>query len=154
MFMNKNIIIIVVLILLLAGGFLLMRGNSAVLDSEQNTATENAAVSEENVDVSAESSSSATTSPQVKEFTVVGTNFAFSVPEMRVNEGDTVRIHFKSSAGLHDWKIDEFSAATAKLQGGQEETIEFVADKKGTFEYYCSVGSHRQMGMKGNLIVE
>jgi plastocyanin len=32
--------------------------------------------------------------------------------------------------------------------------IEFVANKKGKFEYYCSVGEHRAMGMKGNLVVE
>jgi plastocyanin len=29
-----------------------------------------------------------------------------------------------------------------------------VADKKGTFEYYCSVGQHRALGMKGKLVVE
>ena len=33
-------------------------------------------------------------------------------------------------------------------------TAEFTADKVGSFEYYCSVGSHRSMGMKGVLKVE
>ncbi|MEY4731380.1 MAG: hypothetical protein RL681_326, partial [Candidatus Parcubacteria bacterium] len=46
-----------------------------------------------------------------------------------------------------------FNAATKVLTDGQSETIEFVANKAGTFEYYCSVGSHRQMGMKGTLTV-
>ncbi len=32
--------------------------------------------------------------------------------------------------------------------------VEFTADKKGTFEYYCSVGEHRVNGMKGKFIVE
>ena len=37
---------------------------------------------------------------------------------------------------------------------GQIDEVEFVVDKAGTFEYYCSVGNHRQMGMVGKLIVE
>ena len=91
---------------------------------------------------------------EVKTFTVTGDNFAYDVTEIKVKKGDKVRIVFKNAEGFHDLKIDEFSLATAKLAAGGEETLEFTADKAGTFEYYCSVGKHRQMGMKGNLIVE
>jgi plastocyanin len=90
----------------------------------------------------------------VKAFTVTGNNFAFDLKEMKVKKGDRVRVTFKNAEGFHDWRLDEFTAATQKLQAAQEETVEFVADKAGTFEYYCSVGKHRAMGMKGNLIVE
>lgn len=89
-----------------------------------------------------------------KTFTVVGTDFDFDVKEMKVKKGDTVTIVFKNSAGFHDWVIDEFDAKTKQLAAGKEETITFVADKTGTFEYYCSVGKHRENGMVGNLIVE
>lgn len=92
--------------------------------------------------------------PSVKSFTVTGANFQFSPAEMRVQQGDTVRVTFVNSAGVHDWKLDEFNAATQVLQAGQQETVEFVADQAGEFEYYCSVGNHRQMGMVGKLIVE
>lgn len=90
----------------------------------------------------------------VKEFTVEARNFKFSVPEMKVKKGDTVRVFFKNAEGFHDWVIDEFSEKTEQLKVGESETIEFVVDKTGTFEYYCSVGQHRANGMKGNLIVE
>jgi uncharacterized cupredoxin-like copper-binding protein len=50
--------------------------------------------------------------------------------------------------------VDEFDARTVIVQPGQTAEVEFVADKTGTFEYYCSVGTHRQMGMVGKLIVE
>ena len=73
---------------------------------------------------------------------------------MKLRKGDTVKIVFKNSGGMHDWVIDEFSAKTKRIAANQEDTIQFVADKAGTFEYYCSVGNHRQMGMKGNLIVQ
>lgn len=92
--------------------------------------------------------------PTVKEFAVSGDNFAFAPSTITVNKGDTVRIVFTNAEGFHDWKIDEFNAATNKIGAGATETIEFVADKEGSFEYYCSVGSHRAMGMKGTLIVE
>ena len=90
----------------------------------------------------------------VKEFNVTGSNFKFSPNEIRVKRGDTVRILFKSEGWNHDWRVDEFHAATKIVPAGGTDTIEFIADKAGTFEFYCSVGTHRQMGMKGNLIVE
>ena len=90
----------------------------------------------------------------VKSFTVNASNFSFDLKEMRVKKGDKVRVTLKNAEGFHDWKLDEFGVATGRLQAGGSETVEFTADKAGTFEYYCSVGSHRAMGMKGNLIVE
>ncbi len=89
-----------------------------------------------------------------KAFTVTGNNFAFDTKEIRVKEGDTVKVTFVNSEGTHDWALDEFNVKTAMLQAGGTETIEFVANKKGEFEYYCSFGQHRQMGMVGKLIVE
>jgi|SRR3989344_2770087 len=102
-------------------------------------------------------SSSVSTTPSVgpiKIFNIEGRPFSFSLTQIKVNKGDTVKIIFKNTEGLHDWVLDEFNAKTAKIQSGQTTEVQFVADKKGTFEYYCSVGNHRAQGMKGNLIVE
>ena len=90
----------------------------------------------------------------VKEFTVLGSNFVFAPSSMTAKKGDAVKITFKNTGGLHDFKIDEFNVATKKISGGAEETVTFVADKTGSFEYYCSIGTHRAMGMKGTLTVE
>lgn len=92
--------------------------------------------------------------PGFGEITVTGENYSFSPKEIRVKKGDTVRIVFKNSDGTHDWVIDEFNAKTPQLQTGQTATVQFVAAKAGEFEYYCSAGNHRQMGMVGKLIVE
>ena len=81
-------------------------------------------------------------------------NFGYSESEIRVKEGDTVTINLTSSDGFHDWVVDEFNAATGKIQEGGETSVTFVADKSGTYEFYCSVGSHRANGMVGTLIVE
>ncbi|MFN2312139.1 MAG: plastocyanin/azurin family copper-binding protein, partial [Spirochaetia bacterium] len=33
------------------------------------------------------------------------------------------------------------------------QTVEFVADRAGSFEFYCSVPGHRQAGMYGTFVV-
>ena len=100
------------------------------------------------------SSGTTTTAPSVKSFTVVGSNYAFVPNTLEVNKGDTVKITFTNSGGMHDFKIDEFKVATERLESGDSTTIQFVADKSGTFQYYCSVGTHRAMGMWGTLTVK
>jgi plastocyanin len=89
-----------------------------------------------------------------KTFEVTAEDFAYNLKEIRVQEGDTVIIKFKSIDGFHDWVLDEFDARTAKVKTGGESQVIFLANKAGTFEYYCSVGSHRANGMVGTLIVE
>lgn len=91
---------------------------------------------------------------EVKTFTVVGKSFSFSPAQIKVNKGDTVKIIFQNADGFHDWVVDEFNAKTSRIQANETAKVTFVADKTGAFEYYCSVGSHRANGMKGNLIVE
>lgn len=89
-----------------------------------------------------------------KEFNVTAKNFEFSMKEIRVRKGDFVRINFTSTDGFHDWVVSEFNAKTAQVPTGSSSSVDFVVDKAGTFEFYCSVGTHRSMGMVGKLIVE
>lgn len=93
-------------------------------------------------------------SPSVKTFNLTARNFSFSQNEIRVKKGDMVKINLNVVEGFHDWVVDEFNGATQRAGSGASTAVQFVANKTGTFEYYCSVGSHRAMGMKGKLIVE
>ena len=90
----------------------------------------------------------------VKVFNVTGVPFNFSITEIKVKKGDKVKINFTNGQGMHDWVVDEFNASTERINAGSRSRVVFVADKKGTFEYYCSVGKHRANGMKGTFIVE
>ena len=89
-----------------------------------------------------------------KSFNVTNSGFTFTTKEIRVKKGDTVTVNFESAGVLHDWTVDEFNAHTQQVQPGTKTSTTFTADKIGTFEYYCSVGQHRSMGMVGKLIVE
>lgn len=100
------------------------------------------------------SSEGVITQDGVKEFVISGTNFAFSPNVINAKRGERIRIIFKNTAGFHDFKVDEYGIATKQAKAPYQEILEFTANKVGTFEYYCSVGTHREMGMKGTFNVE
>src|SRR3989338_3372421 len=157
---NKMMMGLIGLVLLvILGGFVYMNMKSGSVEDVVVTPTTDigqqpVVITEEPTMTIDETTQSVTNDQTVKEFNVDGSNFKFSVAEMKVNKGDTVKVTFNNVEGMHDWVVDEFNARTKQIQAGESETITFVADQTGTFEYYCSVGKHRQMGMVGNLIVE
>ena len=164
--MKKAVIVIGILVLVGIGGWFLFSGDNSLPSNpradQANTAPapiEMSSTSPSAVSVPAETSSSANPSavpaiPAEKEFTVEGKNFSFTPSTISVKQGDQVKIVFKNVDGTHDLRIDELNVATKRISAGEEDTVEFIADRVGSFEYYCSVGSHRAMGMKGTLIVQ
>jgi plastocyanin len=86
--------------------------------------------------------------------TVEGANFSFTPNTITVKKGAKAKIVFKNIEGFHDFVIDELNVRTTQLKAGAEEVVEFTPTEVGQFEFYCSVGKHREMGMKGTLTVE
>jgi len=158
----KNVVIALIALVLIGGGYYLYTQQDA---APENTDNNGAAGIQQTGDETgmpvvpegpAGETGSGTNVPDmvaVREFTVSGSSFAFAPATMTVKKGETVRVTFKNTSGTHDWVLDEFNAKTKVLSAGQQEVVEFVADKAGSFEYYCSVGKHREMGMKGTLTV-
>ena len=91
--------------------------------------------------------------PGVKEISVTNKGLAYDVKEIKVRAGDTLRITYTNGGGFHDLVFDDFNVATNKIGFGKSETIEFSVLQAGEYEYYCSVGNHRAMGMWGTLYV-
>ena len=87
-------------------------------------------------------------------FNLVGGSFFFVPNEIHVKKGDKVTINYSNSGGFHDFTLDEYKIHIGPIKTGESTSTTFIADQTGTFEYYCSVGKHRQLGQKGNLIVE
>ncbi|MBI2558544.1 cupredoxin domain-containing protein [Candidatus Woesearchaeota archaeon] len=90
----------------------------------------------------------------VKEFKITAKQFSFTPSTIEVNKGDKVRLIVTSMDVPHGIAIKEYGI-NERLEVGKPVTIEFTADKEGTFTAYCSVfcGSGHS-GMKGNLIVK
>ena len=89
----------------------------------------------------------------VKEFRMTAKQFAFDPSIIEVNKGDKVRLIVTSTDVPHGIAIKEYGI-NQMLDVGKPATIEFTADKQGTFTAYCSVfcGAGHS-GMKGKLIV-
>lgn len=95
------------------------------------------------------------TAPQaVKEFTVTAKNWEWNPKTITVKKGDKVVLHVSSADDDHGFGIREYNINVA-FDGGETKTIEFTADKAGSFTFYCSVPcgeGHREM--KGTLVVQ
>lgn len=89
-------------------------------------------------------------------FHIAGGSFYFTPNEIKVKQGDKVKIIFNNAGGTHNLILDAFNVQTKTINTGESDTIEFTADKKGTFEFYCSFGKgyHRMKGQIGVLLVE
>lgn len=160
---NMKLLYIILGIAVIAGIALMFidqsDSNKAAIPVNPNPVTEEQQSSSETVQIESEADTAADLDvvvdlETVKSFTIDSFGFGYSESEIRVKKGDTVTINLTNSDGFHDWVVDEFDAATPKIRAGETSSVTFVADKIGTFEYYCSVGSHRAQGMVGNLIVE
>ena len=89
-----------------------------------------------------------------KEFTLIAKNWSFEPSSITVNKDDLVKLKIKSIDVKHGFKISDFDI-NIDLNPNQEITIEFKADKIGSFPFSCSVycGSGHN-SMQGVLIVK
>ena len=159
--MNKNLIIGIITVAILAvGGIYLMSNRSepvpeAAIDEQELTVPENDSLVEETIVTPNQSDETMEEDSEVKTFEIDASNFKFSLSEIRVNRGDRVRIVLNNTGGIHNWVIDEFNAKTKQIEGPATDTVEFTADKKGEYPFYCSVicgQGHKEM--TGKLVIE
>jgi nitrite reductase (NO-forming) len=76
-------------------------------------------------------------------------------PTLKANAGDTIEIRISSGEGAqHDIVFPALNVASQKFdKASGATTVKFKVSKGGTFEYYCTVAGHRQIGMEGKLEV-
>lgn len=80
--------------------------------------------------------------------------YKYEPDPIAVNLGEKVRLVVTSTDVAHGIAIQEFNVKLA-IPAGKTETVEFVADKKGTFHAYCSFYCGPGHGnMRGRLIVQ
>lgn len=88
-------------------------------------------------------------------------NFAFvdasgqENPTLVVPAGAPVTVNLNTTQSFHDFVVEGMSgAATDAIGVGASDSVTFTPTEPGEYTYYCSIGSHREMGMVGTLIVE
>lgn len=137
--MKNYSLVVVILILLAAVGFGLVMSNGSVSSNNQEQKNTQKTVTRSN---------------KIKDFIMTAKNWEFNPVEIKVNQGDTVKLTIKSTDVDHGFALPDFNVKV-DLKPNQEQTVEFVADKKGEFSFFCNVfcgEGHRNM--KGKLIVE
>lgn len=168
--MKKPLIIIVLLIIIAVVGVIVSRrgggGSESYQPAVQNSVPsidvpssnfentpESAVYTERNnadeIDNSAQDSSGL-----VKEFTMTAKQWKFQPDTITVNRGDQVKLSITSVDVEHGIAMPDFGISST-LNPGQTTEIEFVADKSGTFSFFCSVFCGVGHGdMRGTLIVK
>ena len=90
----------------------------------------------------------------VHEIKMTASSYEFDPAVITVKKGEKVRLIITATDRKHGIKIEGYDIDQV-LNSGDPTTIEFTADKVGTFEFKCSVYcgmGHRKM--KGKLVVE
>lgn len=172
--MNKIILIIIVILVVIIGGYFLLSEKEQTLEeieTQQSPSLKVPAPGFESVpetvvmpnekgsellDESVNSEPVFIPAPIEHKISMNANNFSFSPSSLSVNKGDTVTIAM-STSGSHTFTINELSVNESLIggfYGSGNKTFSFIANRTGTFEYYCSVGGHRGAGMTGSLIVE
>lgn len=128
----RKIIIGLIVITIIIGGFLLFNAPKEEI------------IVKDNVELTGET----------KEFDIIATNWEFTPPLIEVNKGDKVELHMTSSEGTHGIAFLEFGVSET-LRVGEDVHAEFIADKSGTFNFFCTVPcGNGHGGMRGLLVIK
>jgi cytochrome c oxidase subunit 2 len=94
------------------------------------------------------------TSTEVKEIQMTAKKYEFNPNSLTVKKGERVKLIITALDCDHGFKLEAFGI-NQKLKKGAPTTIEFTADKVGTFPFQCSEFCGFGHGkMKGKLLVE
>ena len=76
----------------------------------------------------------------------------YNSPTITMKKGELNSIHLinEDRDSQHNLNIDAFKVHTGDLGYFQSKSVTFIADKAGTFQYYCTI--HPEM--KGKLVIQ
>jgi heme/copper-type cytochrome/quinol oxidase subunit 2 len=91
--------------------------------------------------------------PNRREFTIRASEYRFSPDRLEVTQDDLVKLTVQSGDVAYSFTIDEYRLAR-RIPAGGSTTIEFRADRVGSFPYYSNMTNDgRHASMRGVLVV-
>ena len=91
--------------------------------------------------------------PNRREFTITARDYQFSPSRLEVTQDDLVKLTVQSRDVAYSLTIDEYRVSR-RVPAGGSTTLEFRADRTGTFAFYSNLTSDsRHARMRGELIV-
>jgi plastocyanin len=84
--------------------------------------------------------------------TIVATEYEFDPSDVTLPADTAVEITLENEGIIeHDWTVDDLDV---EIYAGPGETSSVtVTAAAGTYEVYCSIPGHRELGMEGSLTV-
>jgi len=146
----------ILLILILVGGIAFV-GNMFLQQNQDNQMESEVSEVEapESEQVTATETSDNELAPQ-SEFEIDMDNYTFSESEIVVRAGEKITIKLNTIEGNHDLIIDELDVRSEHFKTGESGEMTFTVGEEhigNTYEFYCSVGSHRALGMVGKITI-
>jgi heme/copper-type cytochrome/quinol oxidase subunit 2 len=91
--------------------------------------------------------------PNRREFTVRARDYRFSPSRLEVTQDDLVKLTVQSEDVAYSLTIDAYRLSR-RIPAGGSTTLEFLADRAGTFPFYSNLTSDSRHGqMRGELVV-
>jgi heme/copper-type cytochrome/quinol oxidase subunit 2 len=91
--------------------------------------------------------------PNRREFTVTARDFRFSPNRLEVTQDDLVKVTVRSEDVAYSLTIDAYRLSK-RVPAGGETTLEFRADRTGTFPFYSNLtNDSRHTQTRGELVV-
>lgn len=91
--------------------------------------------------------------PNRREFTITAKDFRFSPARIEVSQDDLVKLTVRSEDVAYSLTIDDYRVSR-RVPAGGSTTLEFRADRTGTFAFYSNLTSDsRHREARGELVV-
>lgn len=127
---------------------------SAPVAQKDNTTSTDTTKTSDNTNTATNAPAPTAPAPAMKKFTVTAKQFLFSPSTIIVNQGDAVQLTVTSEDVDHGFAIPAFGVGQT-IPAGKTITVNFTADKTGSFPFFCNVfcgSGHKDM--KGTLVVK
>jgi heme/copper-type cytochrome/quinol oxidase subunit 2 len=91
--------------------------------------------------------------PNRREFTITARDYRYSPNRLEVTQDDLVKVTIRSEDVAYSLTIDAYKVSR-RVPAGGSTTLEFRADRSGTFKFYSNLTSDaRHNQMSGELVV-
>ena len=135
----------------LIGAVLVTSGCMDAIDSQQDMPDDSGPAE----NISGEESSQASVDRTVS--ISGGPGISYNASEVNVEAGETVRFVYTHEGGRHDLVLEENGQRVAGTEvltsEGATDSFTYTFEEGGSYQFYCSVGTHRAQGMEGDVVL-
>jgi plastocyanin len=79
----------------------------------------------------------------------------FDTAEITVPANTDITVNLTNTGlGPHTFNIDALNVDSGEIPAGESKSITFNSGAAGTYEFYCAISGHREIGMAGKVIVQ